>query len=752
MQTTPDRTPSMQEDPPEVGVAAATRLLQSEYGIDAEVSDLRSERDRNFLAHAADGRRLVVKVSNTGDDPQQIAMENAAMQHVEQVDPDLPIPRVLTSLDGRSAVTVEAADGRTHLVRVMTVMPGEVADLMALPEWFGAEFGSVSARLTRALQGFGHPAAYRRLDWDPRIVTTLRPYADRLPDDTRRVPMHRLLDRFEGLDAAARELPGFVLHGDVTLSNVLLRDGGITGVIDFGDMHHTARIAELAISLTSLLRESDDLWRDAGRFLDGYQRVLPLEPAEVELIGELVLARSAASVLISAWRAPLYPDNEEYLTSLVAGSWRILDELTDVPAGDLAARFHSLCGTKRVRSAQAADPTLLVRRQTALGGQLSPLFYRSPLQVVRAAGAWIHTADGRRYLDAYNNVPVVGHAHPAVVQAISRQAAVLNLNSRYLHANVVELAERLTASMPDGLDTCVFANSGSEANDLAWRMARVVTGRGGAIVADLSYHGVSEATAAFSTNTYPPEARPPHVAIFEAPRQVTDDGPAAVQRVRAARADLQRAGHDLALLAVDTVFSSAGILTPADSFMRGLQDEAQASGGLFLADEVQAGFGRGGRNLWRFQDFGLTPDFVTLGKPMGNGHPVAALITRREIAEAFVEVDEYFSTFGGNPVSCVAALTVLDVIEQTGLVQRSGQVGAELRAGLEALVPNVRGQGLMVGVELPDAADFAERLREYGVLIGTTGPGGGVLKIRPPLIWESAEVEQFLTAFQKALG
>ncbi|MFI6833030.1 aminotransferase class III-fold pyridoxal phosphate-dependent enzyme [Kribbella sp. NPDC050241] len=752
MDTIPERTPSMLEDPPEVDIRAAARLLRSEYGLDAEVTELRSERDRNFLAEA-DGQRLVVKVSNSGDDPEQIAMECAAMDHVAVVDAGLPIPRVVTSIDGRAVVMVDAADGRKHQVRVMTVMPGQVADLAALPEWFAADFGAVAARLTRALQGFGHPAAYRRLDWDPRIVTSLRAYADRLPEEHRREPMRRLLDRFQGLDAATRALPGSVLHGDVTLSNVLMRDGGITGVIDFGDMHHTARVAELAISLTSLLRESDDLWADAGRFLDGYQRVLPLEPAEVELIGELVLARSAASVLISAWRAPLYPDNEEYLTSLVAGSWRILDLLTAVEPADLAQRFHRLCGTSRVASAQAADPTLLVRREAALGGELSPLFYRKPLQVVRGEGAWIHTADGRRYLDAYNNVPVVGHAHPAVVQALSRQAAVLNLNSRYLHPNVVELAERLVASMPAGLDTCVFANSGSEANDLAWRMARVVTGRDGAVVADLSYHGVSEATAAFSTNTYPASARPAHVAVFEAPRDPSDDGMAAAQRVRSARGELGRAGHDLALLAVDSVFSGAGILTPGSSFMRGLQDEARASGGLFLADEVQAGFGRGGRNLWRFEDFGLTPDFVTLGKPMGNGHPVAALITRREIAEAFVEVDEYFSTFGGNPVSCVAALTVLDVIEQTGLVARSGEVGAQLRAGLESLVPDlpVRGQGLMVGVEMPGAGDFAERLRDNGVLVGTTGPGGGVLKIRPPLIWESSHVEVFLSAFEAAL-
>jgi len=747
----PERTPSMVADPPEVDAGAASLVLRDEYGVDAVLTELRSERDRNFLADCVDGSRLVVKVSNSGDDPAQIAMECGAMRHVEAVDPDLPIPRLVLTRGGDPVTTLEAADGRIHQVRVITVVAGDVADLTALPAWFAGEFGSVCGRLARALQGFGHPAAYRWLDWDPRQVTSLERYVDQVPDEHRRTGLRELVARFAGLDEATRGLPASVLHGDVTLSNILLGTSGITGVIDFGDMHHTARVADLAISLTSLLRESDDLWTDARDFLDSYQRILPLEPAEVAVIGELVLARSAASILISAWRAPLYPDNEEYLTSLVSGSWKILDELAVLDPTELAGRFHRICGTSRVSS--SADPTLLVRRKTALGDQLSPLFYRSPLQVVRGEGPWVWTADGRRYLDAYNNVPVVGHAHPAVVQAISRQAAILNLNSRYLHPAVVELAERLIASMPPGLDTCVFANSGSEVNDLAWRMARVVTGRGGAIVADLSYHGVSEATAAFSTNAYPASARPSHVAVFEAPRGAADDGLAAAARIGAARDDLQRAGHDVALLAVDSVFSSAGILTPRDDFMCGLQDEVRAAGGLVLADEVQAGFGRGGRNLWRFLDFGMTPDFVTLGKPMGNGHPVAALITRREIAEQFTEVDEYFSTFGGNPVSCVAALTVLDVIEQAGLVARSGQLGSLLRRGLTELVPElpVRGQGLMVGVEMPGAADFAERLRENGVLVGTTGPGGGVLKIRPPLIWGREQVDRFLEAFAAAL-
>ena len=759
------QTASLVEEPPTVDLATATDFLRTRYGIAAELEALRSERDLNFLATSG-GRQFVVKISNSGDDPAQIEMESAAMRHVAEVDPELPIPRIVDAVDGARTVTLRAADGRVHQVRVMTVMPGAVGDLTALPDDFAADFGAVCARLTRAMQGFIHPAADRRLDWDPRLVTRLRPFAQQLPDPARRVPMEELLDRFDGLAAATRRLPAFVAHGDLTLSNVLIEAGRISGVIDFGDMHHTARVCDLAISLTSLLRESADPWPAAGAFLDAYQRVLPLEPDEVGLIGELVLARLAASVLMSAWRAPLYPENEEYLTSLVAGSWHGLDLLAGLDPAALAARFHRLCGTSRVVSSQLPDPTIGDRRSAAMGGQLSPLFYREPMQVVRAAGAWVHTAGGGRYLDAYNNVPVVGHAHPAVVQAISRQAATLNINSRYLHPHAVELAERLTATMPAGLDTCVFVNSGSEANDLAWRMARVVTGRSGVVVADLAYHGVSEATAAWSTNTYPPEQRPAHVATFEAPRLDANgqqpSGVEASRRVRLAYDDLRRAGHDIALLAVDSVFSSAGILTPTGQFMRGLQDETHALGGLFLADEVQAGFGRGGRNLWRCSDFGLTPDFVTLGKPMGNGHPIAALITRREIAEQFAAVDEFFSTFAGNPVSCVAALTVLDVIEETGLVERSGRIGSELAVGLAPLAAKlhpaarVRGQGLMTGVSIPadaplTATELAERLRDQGVLVGTTGPGGSVLKIRPPLIWEREHVERFLAAFAAAL-
>ncbi|GIJ57368.1 aminotransferase class III-fold pyridoxal phosphate-dependent enzyme [Virgisporangium aurantiacum] len=732
----------LDEPAPLVDEAAAAAIVTEHFGLEvAAAASLPAERDRNFLVHAADGRTFVLKVANSAEDPRVLDMECAAMRHIADVDPGLPVPRI-----HGETVPMTAVDGRTHLVRLITGMPGTPADRERQPAAFAAEFGAACARMSRALRGFTHPAAARDLDWDPRDVSRLGPGLD--------------TSRFVDLRAATRALPAGVQHGDLNLGNVLVDRGKVSGLIDFGDMHHNARVADLAIGLAALMRQAADPWAAAAGLLDGYQRLTPLEPEEVDVVGELVLARTVAGLLISARMVARHPANGAYLAQSDDVNRRLLDLLSPLEPTALADRFHRMCGTGRSRPSPKNHADLAARRRGALGADnLAPMFYRKPIQVTRAAGPWVHAADGRRYLDAYNNVPVLGHTHPAVVQAISRQSAVLNLNSRYLHPHAVELAERLLATMPAGLDTCVFANSGSEVNDLAWRMATVYTGNTGAIAADLAYHGVSAATSALSTNTYPPDARPAHVAVFTPPGP-GPDGADAGAAVEAARTTLRRAGHDVALTVVDTVFSAAGIREPDPAYMRGLVAATHDGNGLFLADEVQAGFGRGGGNLWRFRDFGIEPDFVTLGKPMGNGHPVAALITRRDVAERFAAVDEYFSTFGGNPVSSVAALTVLDIVEQNGLVANAGRVGAALRAGIVALglpgIVDVRGPGLMIGVELDPAwltaREVAERLREAGVLVGTTGPGGATLKVRPPLIWTDEHVGTFLAAFGAAVG
>jgi 4-aminobutyrate aminotransferase-like enzyme len=428
------------------------------------------------------------------------------------------------------------------------------------------------------------------------------------------------------------------------------------------------------------------------------------------------------------------------------------------------------------------DAGLLERRRRLLGSALSALTYERPLHLVRGEGARMYDPEGRPYLDCYNNVPVVGHSHPRVVAAIARQAATLNTNTRYLHETVVQLAERLVATMPPGLDTVMFVNSGSEANDLAWRLATTITGGRGGIVTDWAYHGISAAIADLSPEEWPRGERPPHVATIPAPDTYRTEANAS--RLDDAVEDLASRGFRPAAAFIDGAFTSDGIFAPPPSYLGELVQRARAAGALFVADEVQAGYGRMGDGLWSFEAAGIVPDIVTLGKPMGNGHPVAAVITRAEIVDRFAAETEFFSTFGGNPVACAAAMAVLDVVGDEGLTANAAAVGEEIRDAIRAMavrhpaIGDVRGRGLMIGVELvldratrgPDAAlatrvpDRAARppdpalaprvqnaMRERGVLVGTTARAGNVLKVRPPLVIDRDDAALLLGVLEEAL-
>lgn len=394
-----------------------------------------------------------------------------------------------------------------------------------------------------------------------------------------------------------------------------------------------------------------------------------------------------------------------------------------------------------------SDATLLERRARALGPAYR-LFYDEPFHPVRGEGVWLYDAAGQPWLDAYNNVACVGHAHPRVVEAIARQAATLNTHTRYLHEGIVDYAERLLATMPPELGHASFTCTGSEANDLAMRIATAHTGASGLIVTRNAYHGVTSALACASPSLGQYVRLGDHVRLVDAPAG-DDPGPAFAASVRAAIADLRAQSMRPAALLVDTVFSSDGVFTAPAGFLQEAVTAVHEAGGLFIADEVQPGFGRTGEAFWGFARHGVVPDIVTMGKPMGNGHPVAGLAVRPEIMQAFARASRYFNTFGGNPVSMAAASAVLDVLQQEQLQQQALLVGDYLRSRLSALrerhacVGEVRGAGLFIGLELLDgqaaatalAARVVNGLRHRQVLLSATGPQGNVLKIRPPLVF-----------------
>ena len=760
--------------PPALTPADAEAIARSTYGLDVSAEPLVSERDQNFRLTDADDGAWILKVSNGAEDRAVVEMEVAAVERIAALDHGLPVPVARAALEG-SPIADAQIRGTIHIVRLLPVMPGRTADPADLDHDAISGIGATVGRLGRALRGFFHPAAGRMILWDQQHLPRLFGYGPLIEDPRRRDLLDRVIARFE-----ARVLPKLphlraqVIHNDVTLDNLLLDERGrVTGIIDFGDMAHTALVLDVPATLQSLVRGRTDIFDVTEAFLAGYASETSLEPLEAELMGDLLAGRMAQTILISAFRTRQYPDNA-YIQGWAEPAWELLDQLEAI-GFDEAGRRMAAIARAPVRRRASNDDDLLARRHRVLGTALESLSYRHPLHLVRGDGAWMEASDGRRYLDAYNNVPVVGHAHPRVVAAIARQAATLNTNTRYLHEHVVELAERLVASMPDGLDTVLFVNSGSEANDLAWRLATTFTEADAGLATAWSYHGVTAAVADVTASEWPDGEQPDGVEVFDAPdtyrgRYADAADPASVGRTEIVEAveRLASRGRRPAALYIDSTFTADGIFVPAPVTVAEVVAAARGAGALFVADEVQSGHGRTGE-LWGFSRWGVTPDIVTLGKPMGNGHPIAAVVTRAEIVNRFGARTTFFSTFGGNPVACAAALAVLDVLRDEGLVDRAATTGAALRSDLAALatrhdaIGDVRGRGLMTGVELvrdrasrEPAADLARRvtdaMAERGVLIGTTGRYGNVLKIRPPLCLVPAAAALIVATLDAALS
>ncbi len=415
----------------------------------------------------------------------------------------------------------------------------------------------------------------------------------------------------------------------------------------------------------------------------------------------------------------------------------------------------------------------LAQRRARLMGPNVPTFYRDPVHIVRGEGVWLWDAAGRKYLDAYNNVPHVGHCHPRVVEAICRQAATLNTHTRYLHDLVLDYIERLTATLGHGLSQAIMVCTGSEANDIALRMAQAVTGKRGIIATDNTYHGNTTAVSQLSTRRPPIGGYPAHVRLVPAPDSLRPIGGSAEGQAEAfaahvarAIADLEDSGLGFSGMMLCPFFANEGFPRLPSGFFAPAEAVIRRARGLILADEVQPGFGRLGSHFWGHDWLGMTPDVVTVGKPMANGHPVAAVIARPDIMAGFREAFGYFNTFGGNPVSAAACLATLDVMQDEALQENARRVGGyaleRLRALGHPLLAEVRGQGLFFGVEfvtddrMTPATDFAaeivERMRERGILMNRIGRHMNTLKIRPPMPFAREHADLLIDALAEVLA
>jgi 4-aminobutyrate aminotransferase-like enzyme/aminoglycoside phosphotransferase (APT) family kinase protein len=764
----PPGTDPLVVSPPAVDASRARAIAAREFGRVGEVTALGGERDQNFRLDTADAA-YVLKISNSQDGPETLDLQTEAIRHVSRTS-DVPVMEVVPTVDGDPWATV-TVDGETHLVRLFTLVPGEEPSVEDLSEAALFDYGASVAEVGVALRGFFHPEARYEILWDLRYAPDLRALVPHVADDERRALAERVLDRIDERVAPVFDsLRAQVIHNDLTLDNVLLDDSGrVSGVVDFGDLTHTALVCDLAIALASVMHRRTDPMEAAEAVVRGYVSVASLDEMEAKLLGDLVAARLLSWGVIVAWRAAEHPEKTDHTTAGVDDGWALLHALEERGFDTVGRRLRTAALSGEVPYSRLDTTALHGRRRAVLGE--SPLSYRDPVHFVGGEGVWLFDPEGRRYLDAYNNVQVVGHGNPRVAAAIGGQARTLATNTRYLHEAAVELAERLLTTLPSDFDRLLFVNSGSEANDLAWRLATAATGNDGAVVSEYAYHGITDRTVDLSPDIWPEGSHPDHVETVPPPAAPGTHRGAAIPDAGEAMADaLDRLGsreYDPAAFVFDTLFTSDGIFPPDGDRLAAMADRVHDAGGLVVADEVQAGFGRTGTDLWGFQATDVVPDIVTMGKPMGNGHPVAAVATRSDVTAPLMDRTGLFSTFGGNPVSCVAALAVLDVIEEESLLAQVDDVGASLHEGLTELaacheaVGDLRRQGLMVGVELVSDTEWTpateatnavvERLRQRRVLVGSASEAGNVLKIRPPLVFEHDHADRLLDALDDVL-
>jgi 4-aminobutyrate aminotransferase-like enzyme/Ser/Thr protein kinase RdoA (MazF antagonist) len=772
-------------DLPDFSVDAAADIARRLFGIEGELKQLHSERDQNFRIRKADGSAYVLKIANAQEDPDVLDLQHMALLHIRQQDPDWPVPELIRTVDGDVSRIVESPNGSTHIVRLISYLPGLDLNSVEATSLQLHNVGAAVARLGLALRNFFHPAANHVLLWDLKRTPEMRHNTIAIADPDRRARIEQFFDNFT--DHVLPRLNGMrcqIIHNDANNRNILVDADDhdrVTGIIDYGDMVYAPLIVDLANAAADSRRQISDKVAMVCDVASGYDAVVPLEAEEIDLLYDLVVARCAQLLVILHWRAANATGNDALLHELEEPVWETFDALTTAGRAAVRQRLRDACSfppyspgpDEDVGEPDAVLDEIVRRRKKLLGSKFFA-FYDPPIHLVRGEGVWLHGADGRTYLDAYNNVPHVGHSHPHVARAISRQYGALCTNTRYIYKQVVEYAERLAATCAEGPRVCLFVNSGSEANDIAWRMAKAYTGNSGTLVNEGAYHGCTDAVHKLSIEHVPHDQREPYIRPLLVPDSYRDDPETGNDRFVAdidqAIASLEEAGHGVAAVMIDTSFSSQGIFELPDGYLSSVVERVRAAGGVFISDEVQSGFGRmGGNHMWGCQNYGVEAEIITLGKPMANGLPMGAVITTPEILEKFNDQGwVLFSTFGGNPVACAAGMAVLDVIEREDLMAKATEIGGYMHQGLRALtekhsvIGDVRGRGMIAGVEMVRDRDSREPVKDYairtmnglrdeGVLVGRVGWYGNVLKIRPPLVFRREHADRLIDALDKVV-
>ena len=748
----------------------------------ANIKPLGGYVDQNFRIDPSDGPSRLLKIHSHAERNAVLDLQNQALLHLQanqQLDFAVPVP--FQDINGNYIAEWESTDGKKERVRCLSYVEGDLlADYAPLNFETLSRAGQTIAALDNVLTDFEHPGAARPdLEWDLRNAPSIGQFVSDIRDPALRRMADYFFLQFElNTKPALQTLPLQISHNDGHRFSLLAKGSkancNISGVIDFGDLVLTNAVCHLAVSISDLIVGQTNLSEAAASIVAGYHEQRPLLENEVDLIYNLVGVRLAMYATM-AGRAIRKDPNNAHPQAKIADVKHLLCQLLEINPIAWTDALRNACGFSDRAKQREAESKYLVEKRSSLFSSSLYTHYEAPVVLENAAFQYMYDRDGRTYLDCVNNVCQWGHCHPIIVRAGQRQMARLNTNSRYVYEQMSNYAERLLATFPGPLDTVFFVNSGSEANDLAARLARAFTGHNDLIVVDRAYHGNSSLATDISPNRIDRPGRhglPEHVRKTECPDlyrgKFRDDDPDALNKylgdLTNVVRDMVAQGRSPAAFFAESLVGTGGQIVYPDGYLDGVYRSVRGAGGICIADEVQVGFGRTGNQMWCFEAQGVVPDIVTMGKPMGNGHPMAAVVTRREIAQAFDNGVTYFNTFGGNPVSCAIGLATLDVLENECLMENTVIMGARLKDGLIRLqkshhqIGDVRGLGLYIGVEIvtdptkrtPDARlakQIIEAMKAKNILLNTNGYDNNIIKIKPPLIVDERDIDRILTTF-----
>lgn len=743
-------------------INGAERLIEDhlkfEYGLNATIDCINAYSNNNYIAQT-DTQRYIVKTYPKTHNKAHLNAQLAVLEHLHTLNLQLKTPiSIPTSRGLKISELPSGSNIDDHYLVVFSFLQGKFISAIALNEEVSNRWAQAMAELDMALLDFNHYGLTTNNEWDfknialsiDKIQYIQNQNLKKLVDYEFQQHLHNQQEHYKSLRCSC-------IHNDANDQNLLYAKQGVSAIIDFGDICHSYLIAELAIAICYAMLKSNSPVDTLLTMTAAYHAILPLKSNELNVIFSLIKTRLALSITLSHEQAVIHPENTYALVSQQAAI-ALLYSLLAVNNNRIYQQLKNRCG---MSTALKANTQHLKERKKYFSSTLS-LSYKEPITLSHGAFQYLYSSDGTTYLDCINNIAHVGHSHPRLARAAYSQMIKLNTNTRYIHPAMHKAAEKLLEKFAYELDTVFFVCSGSEANELALRLAKSFTTKDNILSIEGAYHGNTEHLINISSYKHPVNFDiPDHISL--APLPLGNQETALDETLSIINNQTNRVGAFIA----ESILSCAGQYPLPKLYLNKIYEAIRGQGGLCIADEIQTGFGRVGDKFWAFEQHQVTPDIVTLGKPMGNGHPIAAVVTRREIANSMANSMEYFNSFGGNPVSCSLASEVLSIIDDEELQRNALTVGKIFKNELESLksrhawIKAIRGSGLFIGIEIQSlekqrpaslaCQQIIESMKTQGILLSQDGINRNVIKIKPPMCFNRANVNTVIECLDAVL-